>query len=237
VLPAWHGLRLAALGNGVRAVGVILAYFAPFLALYWWLALDDAGWAAGRWREVGLFFLLLPLFVPVTLPGLLLAYPLRHPWMAFSPAEVAVLAAAFLGTTFLLPAAFMQVSVYRRFRSALRVDRAVRLVAAAPRAYGEAWAISLAATVAAGLSGPLMPWGIVWSYLVIGFAFNNALARSGRPGVAERFAGSELLGPAATARAEPCAAADPAACRRSDFVRCLLGGRAAELSRSAAEVV
>jgi hypothetical protein len=199
VLPAWRGLHLPALGHGLRALIVILAYFAPLLTLYWALALGSLGEAVARWREVGLFFLCLPLFVPVTMPGLLVAYPAWHPWMGFSGAEVAVLAAAFAGTTFLLPAAFMQVSLHRRFRAALRVDRVVRLVALAPALYLEAWAISLVATALAGLSGPLMPWGIVWSYLVIGFAFNNALVLSSRPGVEGQFRESVLLHPTVAA--------------------------------------
>lgn len=196
VLPGWRGLHLPALGYGLKALGVILAYFAPLLALYWALALTGPGEAVSRWREIGLFFLCLPVFVPVTMPGLLVAYPRWHPWMDLSTGEVAVLAAVFVGTTFLLPAAFMQVSLHRRFRAALRVDRVIRLVAAAPALYLEAWAVSLAATALAGLTGPLLPWGVVWSYLVIGFAFNNALVLSGRSGVEDRFRCSVLLHPA-----------------------------------------
>ena len=41
--------------------------------------------------------------------------------------------------------------------------------------------------------------GVVWSYLVIGFAVNNALVLSGRPGVEARFRDSVLLHPAVAA--------------------------------------
>ena len=91
----------------------------------------------------------------------------------------------------------MQVSLHSRFRCALRLDRAVNLIVAAPRLYVEAWVISLLATLAAGMCGPLMPWGIFWSYLVIGFTFNEALVMSGLPGVPERFADSVWLPPPA----------------------------------------
>ena len=47
---------------------------------------------------------------------------------------------------------------------------------------------------------PLLPWGLVWSYLVIGFAFNQALVLSGLPGVEERFRNSMLLRDAAIAK-------------------------------------
>jgi len=35
------------LGHGLRAVGVILAYFTPFLILFWSLAIDDPGKVVG----------------------------------------------------------------------------------------------------------------------------------------------------------------------------------------------
>jgi len=47
---------------------------------------------------------------------------------------------------------------------------------------------------------PLLPWGLVWSYLVIGFAFNQALVLSGLPGVDEHFRNSMLLRDAAIAK-------------------------------------
>jgi hypothetical protein len=203
VLPAWRGLRLATLGHGAKALGVILAYFTPFLTLYWVLALDSVGGAAERWGEIGLFFLILPCLVPLTMPGLLLVYPQWYPWMSFSASDVVVLATVFAATTFLLPGAFLQVSLYRQFRLALRIDRVIGLIASAPGAYLEAWAISLTATVAALLGGPLLPWSISWSYLVIAFAFNNALALSTHPEVTERFAGSKLLGPGVVGAQNP----------------------------------
>jgi len=200
LLPAWSGLHWQALGHGLRAVGVILAYFTPFLILYWSLAISQPGDLVARWREIGLFFLCLPVFLLVTMPGLLIGYPTWHPWMDFSVAEVVVLSVVFAGTTFIIPAAFMQVSLYRRFRAALRVDRVIRLIVAAPGLYLEAWSISLVALAIAVLCGPLLPWGLVWSYLVIGFAFNQALVLSGLPGVEERFRNSMLLRDAAIAK-------------------------------------
>jgi hypothetical protein len=224
VLPAWRDLRLATLGHGAKALGVILAYFTPFLTLYWVLALDSLSGAVERWREIGLFFLILPCFVPLTMPGLLLVYPRWYPWMSFSASDVVVLATLFAATTFLLPGAFMQVSLYRRFRLALRIDRVVRLIASAPGAYVEAWAISLTATVGALLGGPLLPWSIPWSYLVIGFAFNNALALSTHPAVTERFAGSKLLGTSILAAPNPALHLTAAASGLSE-VQCLTDRR------------
>jgi len=43
------------------------------------------------------------------------------------------------------------------------------------------------ATAAALASGPAAPWAIFWSYLVIVYAFNEALFRSNTPEVRRRF--------------------------------------------------
>ena len=194
-LPSWQGQHLDTLWQGGKAVAVILTYFAPFLTLYWVLAVPDAATLWEHRQEAGWFLFLLPWLLPVTLPALVLGSPRWHPWMTFTPAAVVILAALFVLTTFLLPAAFLQVSLHRRFRYALRLDRVIKLVVATPRLYVEAWLVSLLATAAAALSGPLMPWGIFWSYLVIGFTFNEALVFSGQPGVSERFANSIWLPP------------------------------------------
>ena len=127
---------------------------------------DELGKVVARWKAVGLFFLCQPVFLLVTMPGLVLGYPIWHPWIDFSVAEVVVLSVVFAGTTFILPAAFMQVSLYRM---------AVLFVL-------------------------LLPWWLVWSYLVIGFAFNQALVLSGLLGVEERFRNSMLLRDAAIAK-------------------------------------
>ena len=104
-----------------------------------------------------------------------------------------MLGLVFLATAFVLPAAFLQVSLRGRYRDACRLGRALGFIARHPRLYLEAWSLSLAATALALASGPLAPWGIFWSYLAIVHAFNEALARSGEPGVREVFRDSRLL--------------------------------------------
>jgi hypothetical protein len=192
VLPRW-GWSWEALLNGFKAAGVVAVYFVPFLVCYWVFAIDNVAVAAAHWRQIVLFWVLIFCFLPLTMPGFLFAFPAWNAWMSFSHIEMAVLVAVFCITLFVVPAAFLQVSLHRRFACALRMDHALRLICSIPRAYIEAWAIALTATMIALVSGPLMPWGIVWSYLVIGFGFNNALATSDAAAVRERFRASRLV--------------------------------------------
>jgi len=195
VMPEWRGRRLNFAKDGCAAVGVILVWFLPFLMVFWYLALDDLSAAAAHGPEILMFFVLLPLLVPIFLPLLPPLYFHLFPWIALSAGEQLVIGFVFWGTTFLMPAAFLQVSLHGRFRAAFRVREVFRLVRRILRPYLEAWALSIAATVLALGSGPLAPWGIFWSYLVIVHAFNAALSRWDVPAVRSRFGPASLFLP------------------------------------------
>ena len=151
------------------------------------------GAVAGRHvPEIVSFLFAIPLLIPVSLPLLPPLYWYLFPWVHLTLPEMFVIGAVFWGTAFFMPAAFLQVSLTGRFLPAFRVARIVRFVLETPRAYVEAWALSLLATALAFLAGPLAPWGIFWSYLVIVHAFNDALIRWRAPEVAERFRRSAL---------------------------------------------
>jgi len=191
-LPEWTGSWGRFARDGFCAAGIILVYYLPFLCLFWLLALDDVAIAGRHVPEIAFFLLAIPLLIPVSLPLLPPLYWSLFPWVHLTLAEMLVIGAVFWGTAFFMPAAFLQVSLTGRFLSAFRVARIVRFVRETPRAYLEAWVLSLLATALAFLLGPLAPWGIFWSYLVIVHAFNDALIRWRVPEVAERFHGSAL---------------------------------------------
>jgi hypothetical protein len=192
-LPGWGGAWRAFLADGLGAAGVILAYYVPFLGAFWALALDGPSVALQHPGEVLLFFPAVVLLIPLGLPLLPLIYASSFPWVRLSRPEAVALGLLFSTTAFVLPAAFLQVSLRGRYRHALRPGRALGFIARHPRLYLEAWTLSLAATALALASGPLAPWGVFWSYLVIVHAFNEALARSTAPGVREAFRDSRLL--------------------------------------------
>jgi len=183
VLPDWRSWKLY-LRDGLKAAGVILSYYAPFLAIFWFVAIPRPEVALEHLVEIGLFFVLILFLIPVFLPLLPLLYGFWFPWIEISPAGAAVASVVFWATAFLLPAAFLQVSIHGSFREAFRLRRVICLIWQHFPLYLEAWALSLVATVASVLTGPLAPWGIFWSYLVIIFAFNNVLACSQDPAIA-----------------------------------------------------
>ncbi len=163
--------------TGLKAAAIISAYLAPVVALFWIFGLDSWENAQAHGIQVAALTVLIPLFLPVTVPLIGFGAPMRFDWLHFSKLEAGILFGNFALVIFCLPAAFLQVSVTRQFRRALSVPKTLGLIAAAPRLYCGAWGISLAATGVALCTGPLLPWAIVWSYLVIGYAFNHALAR------------------------------------------------------------
>lgn len=80
-----------------------------------------------------------------------------------------------------------------QFRSAFRLPAVARFVAGHPGLYCEAWILSLVASAVGVALGPLAPWGLFWSYLVILHAFTEAFLRSGRDDAVAAFAASPLL--------------------------------------------
>lgn len=186
-LPPWKGKTLHYLAEGLKAVGVILVYFVPFIFLFWFLAVREWSTLTEHILEFIIFLAAVVLLVPLCLPLLPPLYWYLFPWIEHSPVEIVGLATVFWATTFLMPSAFLQVSLAAKFSAAFRVARVVSFVVCHPREYLEAWAVSLAATALACVLGPAAPWGIFCSYLVIVYAFNEALFLSATPEVQWRF--------------------------------------------------
>ena len=173
-LPHWT-MSKDRIMMGAKAAGIISIHLTPVIVLFWIFAIDSIEDLRANWFEIIGLTTLIPLFLPLTITGILIVYPLHSHWVKFEPTEALVLGGAFIATVFILPAAFMRVSIHRRFSSALKTVQVLSLIARNPTSYCEAWLLALCATILALLSGPLIPWAIPWSYLVIGYAFNEAL--------------------------------------------------------------
>lgn len=195
-LPEWAPF-VPTFTNGTKALAVIYAHLLIPIILFWVLGVDSFASAKAHWFEILGATVAIGSFIPALLPLLLFVFPQVCEWIHFTALESALIAISFAFFIFILPAAFLQVSITRRFRSAMSLGRTLRLIGAGPRAYLEAWAISLVATLAALCCGPILPWTIPWSYLVISFAFNQALTRMDIPEVQEQFGKSAFasLGP------------------------------------------
>jgi len=187
LLPPWRGQWLIFLREGLKAAGIILIYFVPFLLGFLSMAIDDWSGVRDHAVELAVFGVAILFLLPICLPLIPPLYWYLFDWIELSGVEMVVIGLLFWGTTFVMPAAFLQVSLRGRFAAALRVDRVVMFVGRNLPTYLEAWAISVIATPAALPSGPAAAWAIFWSYLVIVDAFNEALFRSNTPEVRRRF--------------------------------------------------
>jgi hypothetical protein len=192
-LPEWSGLWWSHYKGGVGAVGIILGYYVPFMLLFAGLAFEPTVNGARHLLEIVAFFGLIALFPPLFLPLLPPLYSYLFPWVRLTAPEIVALMIVFVGTAFVLPAAFVQVSVTGRYRSAFHVAHVARFIGGHPRLYCEAWILSLTASAIGVFSGPLAPWGLFWSYIVILHAFTEAFLRSGRADAIAAFKASPLL--------------------------------------------
>ena len=178
LLPSWERLFGAALRRGAASSGVILTYLTPFVVGYWALGVRSFDLVAVHLRELMIFLTAVVVFPPFALPGMPVLYAMRYDWLQFSPGEIALLGVLFVGPILLLPSAFLQVAQQRRFVAAFHLGRVVRLIAARPTLYLQAWIIALAVSAAAIVLVPLMPWLVFWSYLVISHLFLQVVARA-----------------------------------------------------------
>ena len=155
---------------GLKAVGVIYGYYLPFLTLFLLLAVDDL---LLHPLELLIFYISIPLFLPLCMLGVP-AYYLRHyPWVQLEIDSYLLLAAIFALTTFLMPAAFMQVGLHGRYRAAFYLRKVVHGMCANFGAYCVAWLCSAAILTLTVLAFPVFPWITFWAYLVFGFLFLN----------------------------------------------------------------
>ena len=173
-IPKWQGAPYL-LWEGVKALGVIIVYFSPYIISAWhWGSPDGWGDLSG-----GLCYVLMSLsLVPITLPLMPIISSLYVNDFSFTFAESLFLLVSSIGITFFIPLGFMQVARRGRFIDALRIVKAGSILMRHGRRYMYAWWLSLRLTFSALSLGPFTPWGIAWSYLGIVYSFNHILATS-----------------------------------------------------------
>ena len=166
------------LASGIATTAVILAYTALPIAIFW---LASTPWHRSA-AEIASFLVTvvasIVAFPPLAIPFLPVAHLAASPEQPPQPVFIGTALVLMAVAVFILPAAFLSISVTGRVRAAFAAPTAVRFIVRNPGLYLEAWCISLAATGIAVLSLPLLPWGLFWSYLAILSAFNQALAAS-----------------------------------------------------------
>jgi hypothetical protein len=161
--------------NGLKAVGVIYAYYLPFLCLFLLLGAGSASALEAHIGQVAVYLAVIPVFLPVMMLGVP-AYYLRHyDWIQLGAGDFVILAVIFLGTTFLMPGAFMQVGLHGTYRAAFYFLEVLKGIFANIKSYLIAWLLSLIVLTGTVAALPLLPWVTFWAYLVFGFLFLNCV--------------------------------------------------------------
>lgn len=160
--------------EGFGALGVMIVYFTPTIALAFIWGADILPWETSEQSLRFLVFGALTYFLPpITLGGTLAYYQSSVSWFELSTTQGLMIGIALMLNTFLIPLAFMQVGERGRWRDAFRVDRSILLLFRHSHAYLGAWRDSLWISFAALSLIRRAPWGIAWSYLSIVWLFNR----------------------------------------------------------------
>ncbi len=125
------------------------------------------------WLSMSLFFFCWPIFSTLALPFLLFYQQIMVVEPIVMLEESLAMTFAYAVLTFLIPAGFLQVSKTDRMRSAFNLRRNLTLVVNAFPAYLNAWIGSGLMSLVGHLCMPFSPWGVVWCYLGIVYAFND----------------------------------------------------------------
>jgi len=172
-LPAWHGAAWSHIWEGLKAAGVIFAQYVPLFIIL-------AVLLVVRGAEVPIVLLagaavvaVFPIFAPLGFP-LAVAY---YAWAeVLHLGEAAGLVAAYTAITFVIPAGFLQVSRTDRYLAAFRYHESLPFLVRNFWPYVVAWYRSIAMSLCGHFAVPFSPWGVVWCYLGIIYAFNRVLA-------------------------------------------------------------
>lgn len=173
VLPDWgRGLWFYA-WEGCKAMLVINGYYLP---VYAWVGyrLSQAPQSAEiPWGWLALFFAVLPIFSTLITAAVLGFAQFYVSEPIFGWGEVAAITLAVSLLTFFIPAGFLNVSRTGRYLAAFDIPYALGFIRRHFRTYLECWIGSGVIAILAHAAVPFSPWGVVWCYLVIVYAFNE----------------------------------------------------------------
>lgn len=181
LLPPWRGRFWKYVGEGIKAIFVIFTYFSPVIV---WFAIRVSGTPGASelpWAALACFIVTFPIFSPLALPLLVTYFVWFVPAGTISPWEGACMISVYSAITFIIPAGFLRVSRRKRITAAFHLPANLRLVGTSLSRYCEAWVGSGCISLLGHLALPLSPWGVVWCYLGIVYAFNEVPYASDNP--------------------------------------------------------
>jgi hypothetical protein len=179
VLPEWKGRTWHYVVEGLKAMGVIFGYFLPLYLLLVGVLLANGVTPDEYWLYTALFFALFTIFSTLAFPAAVLYWTLFADSYHLEPVVALILLLSYTIITLFIPAGFLQVSRTGRYLSAFDVGSGVRLIRRHFGEYLRAWYYSSVMSLIGHLAIPFSPWGVVWCYLGIIFAFNSIIGGEG----------------------------------------------------------
>ena len=173
VLPEWRGNFTKYVLEGFQAIGVIFAYLSPVIIWFVWRLLSSGLGDEVAWNWVAGILLVFPIFAPLVLPLLVtyLVWCVPTPFVSYW--EASAMMTSYTALTFMIPAGFLRVSRHRRMWAAFHLVENARLIGRFFRRYCEAWIGSGCIALVGHWAIPFSPWGVMWCYLGIVYAFNE----------------------------------------------------------------
>jgi len=126
LLPPWRGRWPIFLREGLKAAGIILIYFVPFLLGFWSMAIDDWSGVRDHAVELAVFGVAILFLLPICLPLIPPLYWYLFDWIELSGVEMVVIGLLFWGDDLCharrVPAGLVARSFRRRAPSRSRGD-------------------------------------------------------------------------------------------------------------------
>jgi Protein of unknown function (DUF4013) len=176
LLPEWRSAVLTHTWEGVKAAAVIYAQFLPLSVLLAAILAARGVRLDPRMLAAAGFFVLFPIFSTLAFPlaVAVAAWPDGPAYLHLG--EAVLLLLGYAAITFIIPAGFLQVSRTGRYIAAYGYHNSLPFLSRNFRAYIRAWYHSIVMSLCGHFAVPFAPWGVVWCYLGIIYAFNRVLA-------------------------------------------------------------
>jgi hypothetical protein len=149
--------------NGIKSYLVIMSYLLPSILLGWFIVLNKVGFGKEQACGLLLFTVGCLVFLPVGLPTTTFLLLTNTPWFSFSPLEGFIVLVVFLMGIFLIPSAFINVSIGKGFIDGLTI-RGHKIILEKPLGYIKTWSLAIINCFGVLLFGPFATFGIFWSY-------------------------------------------------------------------------
>jgi hypothetical protein len=176
LLPEWRNAMWSHTWEGVKAAAVIYAQFLPLSVLLAAILATRGVRMDPRMAAAAGFFVLFPIFSTLAFPLAVAVATWPDGPAYLHLGEAALFLLGYAAITFIIPAGFLQVSRTGRYTAAFGYHHSLPFLARNFRPYMGAWYRSIVMSLCGHFAVPFSPWGVVWCYLGIIYAFNRVLA-------------------------------------------------------------